>query len=441
MTLVRIENPVSQGSGIEGLVTDATVNAGRLSWSQRRFLALLGLPAFGIALAYTVVTTYLPVFIERLSGPAVTGILIGAEGIFSIVVPLVIGVWSDAVRTRLGQRLPFVVGGATLTVLALALLPVSSGSLPAISLALGLFFIGYFAYYSSYYALFPDLVPDAERGRSQGFAATFRSVGLLVALIGGGVLLSLWQPLPYLVGILAITAVTVVLFLGIWNRGVRNRPGGAHASAQIRWSGHWQLVRADRGIRRWVVANGLWEGALAALRVFVALYLIRGLGLSLAQVSGVLALVGVSAVAAAPLAGKAADRYGHRPVMLVALWVFGLGLLLPVFTADIAFVAVILPVAFAAAALLTLPYAVLMGLLPEREHHGAGASLFFASRGVGVLIGPLAAGFTVALLAPLDVLVFAETRGYAAIFVVASVALLASIPVFRHIHVDGRRPA
>lgn len=420
-------------------MTDATVNAGRLTWSQRRFLALLGLPAFGIALAYTVVTTYLPVLIERLSGPAVTGILIGAEGIFSIVVPLIVGVWSDAVRTRLGQRLPFVLGGATLAVLALVLLPVSSGSLLAISLALGLFFLGYFTYYSAYYALFPDLVPDAERGRSQGFAATFRSVGLLVALIGGGVLLSLWQPLPYLVGVLAVTAVTVVLFLAIRKRGIRDRLGGARSrSGEVRWSGHWQLVRADPDVRRWVVANGLWECALAALRVFVALYLTRGLDLSLAQVSGVLALVGVAAVVAAPLAGKAADRYGHRPVMLVALWVFGVGLLLPVFTTDTAFIAVILPVAFAAAALLTLPYAVLMGLLPEREHHGAGASLFFASRGVGVLIGPLAAGFAVALLAPLDVLVFAETRGYAAIFVVASVALLASIPVFRRIQLDAR---
>lgn len=423
-------------------MTDATVNAGRLTWSQRRFLALLGLPAFGIALAYTVVTTYLPVLIERLSGPAVTGILIGAEGIFSIVVPLVVGVWSDAVTTRLGQRLPFVLGGATLTVLALILLMASSGSLLAISLALGLFFVGYFAYYSAYYALFPDLVPDAERGRSQGFAATFRSVGLLVALVGGGVLLSLWQPLPYLVGVLAVTAVTVMLFLGIRNRGIRARHGDTRArSGRIRWSGLWRLVRAAPDIRRWVVVNGLWEGALAALRVFVALYLTRGLDLSLAQVSGVLALVGVGAVVAAPLAGKAADRYGHRPVMLAALWVFGVGLLLPVFTTDAAFIAVILPVTFAAAVLLTLPYAVLMGLLPEREHHGAGASLFFVSRGVGVLIGPLAAGLTVALLAPLDVLVFAETRGYAAIFVVASVALLASIPVFRRIRVDRKQPA
>lgn len=53
----------------------------RLSWAQHRFLAILGLPAFGVAFAYTVVGTYLPVLLAELSGPAVTGLLIGGEGL------------------------------------------------------------------------------------------------------------------------------------------------------------------------------------------------------------------------------------------------------------------------------------------------------------------------------------------------------------------------
>src|SRR5699024_1731995 len=51
----------------------------RLSWSQHRFLFILGVPAFGLALAYTMVTTYVPVLITQLSGPAITGVLLGAE--------------------------------------------------------------------------------------------------------------------------------------------------------------------------------------------------------------------------------------------------------------------------------------------------------------------------------------------------------------------------
>ena len=63
----------------------------------------------------------------------------------------------------------------------------------------------------------------------------------------------------------------------------------------------------------------MWEAGLGALRAFVVLYFTRGLGLSLREVSGALALVGVAALVAAPLAGKLADRFGHRPVMLAAL--------------------------------------------------------------------------------------------------------------------------
>ncbi|MGH3609067.1 MAG: hypothetical protein ACRDRD_13385, partial [Pseudonocardiaceae bacterium] len=68
----------------------------RLSRTQLWFLAILGLPAFGVAFAYTVVGTYLPVLLADLSGPAVTGILIGGEGVVALIVPIVVGGWSDS---------------------------------------------------------------------------------------------------------------------------------------------------------------------------------------------------------------------------------------------------------------------------------------------------------------------------------------------------------
>ncbi|MDP8947775.1 MAG: MFS transporter [Actinomycetota bacterium] len=95
--------------------------------------------------------------------------------------------------------------------------------------------------------------------------------------------------------------------------------------------------------------------------------------------AGALAMVGGAALVAAPLSGKLADRYGHRPVMLVALLLFGLGLLPPLFIPDLTlnpyFLAGVLPIAFAAVVLMTLPYSVLMGLLSE-EHHGAAAGMY-----------------------------------------------------------------
>lgn len=256
----------------------------------------------------------------------------------------------------------------------------------------------------------------------------------MIGLAGGGLMLSIWQPLPFVVGAVAIAVGTAVLAVGIRRRlgqgeGVSRHRGNPFATT-------WSLVRTDRALRNWAIANTLWEAALAALRTFVALYLIQGLGLSLAAASGALALVGLAALVAAPVSGKLADRFGARPVMLVALWVFALGALTAVIGSETILMVAVVPVAFAAVALLTLPYSVLIGLLPGDRDHAAGASLFSTSRGLGVLAGPVLAGFAIDTFAGVPVLAFDETRGYAAAFLVTGVLLLASIPVVHRINFE-----
>jgi MFS family permease len=403
-----------------------------LSWPQRRFLVLLGLPAFGIALAYTLVTTYTPVLISQLSGPAVTGLLIGGEGLLALIIPVLVGGWSDSLRSRFGGRLPFVLAGAAIVVTALLLLPSGAGSLVWIALALGGFFVGYFVYYAPYYALYPDLVSDEKRGRAQGFQGTFRSAGLLLGISGGGFLLSVWQPLPFVVGAAAVTVVTAALFAGVGRVGTTGS-GERVAGSRNGFRTAWRLVCGNRAIRLWAVANACWEGAIAALRTFVVLYFTVGLGLSLQAASAALALVGAAALVAAPVAGVLADRYGPRPVMQIAVWLFALGLIPALLTTNTAFLFAILPVAFAAVVLMTLPYALLMGLLPEDSEHGVGASLFAFSRGIGVIVGPLLAGLGTQLLDPVELLTFGETQGYSSIFAVAMVLLLASVPLLRRV--------
>lgn len=412
----------------------------KLSWTQRRLLTLLAMPAFGVALAYTMVTTYLPVLIDRLSGPAVTGILIAGEGLFALFLPIVMGQWSDYLRTRLGGRVPFMFAATALAVPALVVMPLGSGSLIVIGASLTVFFVAYFVYYSPYYALFPDMVPEAMRGRSQGAQGALRSAGMLLALVGGGLLLELWQPLPFLVGAIALAGVTAFFFYGVRDRLGRGEEGAAE-QGQTNWAANWELVRDNPSIRFWVIANSLWEASLGALRAFVVLYLTRGLGFSLSGVSGALALVGVAALVAAPLSGKLGDRFGHRPVMLAALCVFAVGMLPTLFTTNEYWLVAILPVAFAAVTLMTLPYSVLMGLLPSEEYHGAGAALFGFSRGLGILIGPLLAGIAVESLKGVELFTFAETTGYVAMFPVASALLLASTPFLLKINPDGRQEA
>lgn len=411
----------------------------RLSPPQRRLLFVLGLPAFGIALAYTLVTTYVPVLLSGVSGPLVIGGLIGGEGLLALVVPVAIGGWSDSRRSRFGRRLPFVLAGAAITVAALVLIPLTVHSLLWVGLALGGFFVGYFVYHAPYYALYPDLVPDDARGRAQGFQGGLRSAGLLLGLAGGGTLLSLWPPLPFTAGAAVVMLVTVALVLGV--RRQHARDADAPAPRRNGFTANWQLLHEHPSIRTWAIANTCWEAAIAALRTFVVLYFTAGLGLSLHDASASLALVGAAALLAAPIAGKLADRYGTLPVMRVAVWAFALGLTPPLLTTNHYFIAAIIPIAFAAVVLMTLPYTLLMRLLGDDREHGAAAGLLSASRGAGVLLGPLLAGLAIELTPGIRALTFDDTHGYAAIFAVAAALLLASTPSLRRIASSASAPA
>src|ERR687887_2317340 len=94
-----------------------------LQRSELRTLAILGVPTFALALAITTVSTYLPVLAEDFSKSSiVVGLLIGGEGLMALWLPLVVGSWSDRVRTPIGSRLPFIIVATPVLVVALATL-------------------------------------------------------------------------------------------------------------------------------------------------------------------------------------------------------------------------------------------------------------------------------------------------------------------------------
>ena len=190
----------------------------------------------------------------------------------------------------------------------------------------------------------------------------------------------------------------------------------------------WALVRGDTRIRRLLVANALWESALGALKTFVVLFITVGLDRSASVASAALAVVAGAVVVAALASGALADRFGNVRLLTGASAVYAAGLLVPVFVHSLWVLAALFPLAFAAGVVMTLPYGVLMGLMGD-EDHGSAAGAFEASRGLGVVLGPLAAGVAVQLLrGPLS-----STDGYAAAFLVAGAAVVASVPLTRRL--------
>jgi MFS family permease len=395
-----------------------------MTGSEKHLLALLGLPTFGLALGITAVTTYAPLLARKFtSSSAVIGLVIAAEGVVALVVPLLAGAWSDQLKTKVGGRLPFLIAGAPVAGASIALMGFMR-SLGLLAAVVFVFFVAYYLAYEPYRALYPDLLSAEVAGRGQSTQAIFRGLGTGTALIAGGLLFALSPKLPFLVfGALAFATIAAFVWRTHASHALREQDEhGARTAAETirRIVG---LVRDRPALRAFLFANALWELSLAALKTFIILFLTAGLGLKISQAAGLIAAVVVLILIAAGVSGKLGDRLGKTRVVSVALWFYGLGLLVPFFTQSPFVVLPIVPlVAFGGGMILTLPYAILMPLMPEDEH-GLITGFFSFSRGLGILLGPALAGVAITALRGS----MSSTKGYAAMWLVCGIAILASL--------------
>src|SRR5437879_12109195 len=91
-------------------MAQATAEAPARSPAVRRTLFwTLGLGAFGLAFSITTTAAYLPPHLRHFTDSgSLIGLILGAEGIFSLLLSPVIGPWSRTVHSLLGRRRPFV---------------------------------------------------------------------------------------------------------------------------------------------------------------------------------------------------------------------------------------------------------------------------------------------------------------------------------------------
>jgi MFS family permease len=391
---------------------------------ERRAIWLLGLPTFALALSITVVTTYLPLIAQEFTDSSiVVGLLIGSEGLLALALPLVVGTWSDQLKSPIGGRLPFLLAATPPLAISLALLGFASSLVIALGLC-WLFFAAYFVAYEPYRALYPDLVSDGNAGKSQSVQAIWRGAATGLALVAGGLLFDLAPWVPF-VATAVMTLAVMWLFLHVMLRDPGRRWHEPEDPKPLRAAiGELRALVAGRpGLQAFLVANALWEASLGALKTFVLLYVTVGLGIEVGDAALIVGAAAVFVLGGAVVSGILADRYGQLRVLRTTLVIYGIGLLIPAITTDTLVLVLIAPLAaFGGGTLMTLPYALLMPHMPAGSH-GALTGFYSLSRGVGTMLGPLLTGLAVDLLAgPFD-----GTEGYQAMWLVCGGTVLLSL--------------
>jgi MFS family permease len=410
-----------------------------LSGEEKARLAILALPTFACALANTTVGTYLSEVARRYTQQTVLiGAIVGVEGVMALWVPLISGAWSDKLRTPIGGRLPFVIAGAIPAVACLALIGFVH-SLSLVALVAAGFFACYFLAYEPYRAMYPDLLDEDQiAGRAQGTQAVARGVGTGCALLGGGLLLSIARPAPFVAAAVILLAATGAFVALILRRGGAEQHQSPSQSAIELARTLPRMIVHDRALRAYLIANALWETALSALKAFVILYLTIGLRYRLTTSSLIVGCVAVVILVGAVVAGNAGDRYGRLRVARIAVLAYGLGYMVPIFTTSRVLIVAAIPfIAVGGGAVMTMAYAILMPLMPEDEH-GALTAFYSLSRGLGTIAGPIVAGTAIALTSGGP---FRGTHGFQAMWIVCAAAALTSQLFIRRLRsaVEDRR--
>ncbi len=279
------------------------------------------------------------------------GVIMAADNVLAVFLLPVIGAFSDRVDTRLGKRMPFIVGGTAAAVVSMMLLPVSDRlmSLPMFIIALGVTLFAMGMYRSPAVALMPDLTPKPLRSKANAVINLMGAVGgvysliLIKLLVGKGARPSyLWV----FAGVAGLMVLSVILLLLTINEkrlakklaeeypesagvggmsktdalgGPSVRTAGAAEKADVAAHGV-SGVSTDRGVKRSLafilVSIFLWFTAYNAVTTAFSRYAVTVWGLEGGGYADCLMVATVAAIVSYIPIGMVSSRIGRKKTIL-----------------------------------------------------------------------------------------------------------------------------
>jgi maltose/moltooligosaccharide transporter len=385
----------------------------------------------GTSAGRSVATSFTGPLMERTLGaaPSTIGLILGIAGLAGVIVPPLVGAWSDATRSQWGRRTPFIVVFSAIAALGLALAGFAP-TIPVLAVAVVLTFVGIVGSQTPYQVLVPDLLPKDRLERGYAVSSLVAAIGGGMGFALGGGLFDLAPAAPFL-ACAALIVVTLAWALSGFREGLT--PPAPHSGAE--------LEGAPRGGLKWLAGNHsflaflgaqvVWWIGLGAFPPFAILYVQNVLGLSPLAGTGILLSVGLVALALAFQIGRTRlDPASRHRALVGGLLVIAAGLLIAYLSGS-ALVPALLGLslfALGSSVFQVVPFAVAVELAPP-DRVGAYSGISTMSKAVGIALAPPIAGAAIELAG----------QDYRAVLLVMAAACLLSLLPFSLVrHRPGR---
>ncbi len=299
------------------------------------FFRLLAITSLGFALTFSsnVQDPPLMTYKVRELAPNLPNTALGILGFIGLLVAMVVqpivGVFSDRARTKLGRRLPFLIGGAVLIAISLFLLVLA----PALwVLLLGVILIQFSSniLQGPWQALIPDLVPESQRGTASSLKAVLDIIAVIVGGMAAGMLLGKMDQWGTAAAY-ATAGAPVVLFgilvtiTAIWAREKKEAAAESVTSRSVgeALKNAFYVNFRERPVFGWWFANRiLFWGAFIAINSFLINYLMDVVGMKQAEAQSFYGnlkmILGGALILLALLSGWLSDKFGRKPLMLTS---------------------------------------------------------------------------------------------------------------------------
>jgi MFS family permease len=171
---------------------------------------VVGIPNLSVGLLWAMNMSLIPMLVGTVTkSTSKLGILISMGAFTGIFVQYLAGMISDRSNFKMGKRKPFIIGGAILAALAIAVLPFA----PSYNIMFIVAFLFYFSlnfFQGPYYTLIPEVVEEKQLGLANGFSKIISVLGSGIILLTGPMMWNINHIYPFLaVAFLGIVSVLI----------------------------------------------------------------------------------------------------------------------------------------------------------------------------------------------------------------------------------------